>query len=131
MALWGLGRGLRHILRTVLLCVRWFVGYCSWSVSHRLLDDMSQFVREQPAALRGSGIEAPKAENDVVSNCVGMSVERPSRHLCVLIRMHAHTAEVVSEARLHKGASRQVEGLTRRAKYFVDDRRHFGLSPVA
>jgi hypothetical protein len=44
--------------------------------------------------------------------------------------MHAHAREIVAEARLQKEAGRQVDGLTRRAKYFVDNRRRFGLSPA-
>src|SRR5215468_6116275 len=44
--------------------------------------------------------------------------------------MDTHTAEVTSEALLHKDPSSRVDGLTRRAKYFMDKWRHFGLSPV-
>jgi hypothetical protein len=64
---------------------------------------MSQFVSEQAAALRGIGIEAPEAEHDVVSNCVGLCVDRPSRCLCVLVRMHTHVAEVVAKAGFEEG----------------------------
>src|SRR5262245_61518037 len=44
--------------------------------------------------------------------------------------MHAHAGEVVTEAWLHEGTSRQIEALAGRAQYFVDDGRCYNLSRV-
>ena len=84
---------------------------------------MPQLVREQLLALRGARREATGAEDDVVADREGVRVDGVRGLLRGGVGVHAHAAEVVTEARLHRRPRRLVERLTGRAKHFVDDRR--------
>jgi hypothetical protein len=47
------------------------------------------------------------------------------------IGVYPYPTEIMAEARPHQSAGSRVEGLTRGAKYFVDDGRRFVLPPTA
>ena len=74
-----------------------------------LLDDVRQLVREKAAALVAAGRVLARGEDDVAPRSVGVRVEGARGLGGALVRVHAHRAEVVAEARLHEGAARSIE----------------------
>src|SRR5678815_5522055 len=96
-----------------------------------LLHDMSQLMGEQLSAGRGSRPVVSRAENNLRANGVGQSIYCMSGFVGAGVGMHAHFAEVVSEARLHDGPCRSVEWLAGRAQDFVDKGWRYGPAQVA
>src|SRR5262245_16419683 len=85
-----------------------------------LLNDMGQFMGEQLSAGRGSWPVVSLAEDNLRADGVGQSIYCMSGFAGAGVGMHAHFAEVMSEARLHDGPCRGVEWLAGRAQDFVD-----------
>jgi hypothetical protein len=76
-----------------------------------LLQGVGQFVGQQEAARSRVRVILVLIEHDVAPNRVGGSVNSLSRLGRFCIGMHTHPAEIVAEARLHKGACCCVERL--------------------
>ncbi|HKC64494.1 MAG TPA: hypothetical protein VKB86_12705 [Pyrinomonadaceae bacterium] len=68
-----------------------------------LLDNVCEFVRQQPAPLCRLRRILPFAKYDVAPYGVRPRVDRPCRLRCATICMHAHASEVAPEARLEEG----------------------------
>ena len=67
----------------------------------------------------------------VAPDGIGQRIQGSGRGIGAPIRMDSYTTEVLPEMRLHEVSSSHVDGLTRRAKCFVDNRRHFIPAPVS
>jgi hypothetical protein len=66
------------------------------------------------------------AENNIVAQCESARVNRCRRSRRAVVRMNAHLAKVMPEARLHVGAGVGIEPLARRVKHVVHQALRFG-----
>ena len=73
---------------------------------------MGQFMGNQAPSLVRLWRKPARTEHHILSHRVGMGVHISRRLFSDGTRMHTDSGKVVAEARLHKGASRQVERLT-------------------
>jgi hypothetical protein len=73
-----------------------------------LLDDVSQFVREKPTPLKAAWLIMALSENDVAISRISNSAQGSGGLSRPRICMHADTAEVMSESRLHKASRGSV-----------------------
>ena len=88
-----------------------------------VLNDMRQFVHQQPAAIPAARREFALREHDVLSDRVGVRVHGICGARRRGVGMNTDAAEIVPEAWLHRGAGRGVEGLARRIQRGLDHRR--------
>ncbi len=72
---------------------------------------MREFVRDEPAAARGSRRELPQAEHDVRADRKRLGVQCARRLRRVRIGMYANLAEVAAEPGLEEISTRRIEGL--------------------
>jgi hypothetical protein len=80
-----------------------------------LLDDVSELVREQSPPARRAGPILSACKDEVSPNCIRYRVNRPCRLCRFRIGVHAHVAEVMPEAWLHKRARGCIQWLPLRA----------------
>ena len=69
-----------------------------------LLNDVGQFVGEQFASPGTFGRESVRATDNMTANRVCLGADSPRGFTGPRIDVNSHSAEVVSETRLHEGA---------------------------
>ena len=74
-----------------------------------LLGNVREFVREQPATGLGVRRVLAVTECDIASDCKGERVHASGRRVSRGVRVYAHPAEVVAEARFKKTARGCIE----------------------
>ena len=84
---------------------------------------MSELVCQQAAARVVVRSVLAGGKDDVVIDRVGAGAELAGGCRCARIGVQADVAQVRAEARLHEGARGGIEGVTRGAKDFVNQRR--------
>src|SRR5262245_24960141 len=77
-----------------------------------LLQHVSQLVSDQLSARGSVRLIPPRPKHDVAPYGIGQRAYRPRRGVCLLVRVHAHLAEVAPEARLEKSAHRPWQRLS-------------------
>jgi len=85
---------------------------------------MRQFMCQEFLPLTGFRCILSITKHNIAADCVGQGVNRACRFGRLRIRMHAHAAKIMAEARLEKRASRRIKPLSRRAQHFMHDWRH-------
>src|SRR5271157_1609795 len=98
---------------------------------HGLVNHMRQLVGKQSPPLGGTRAVPALCKDDLVATGESFGGDRSGGFGSNGAGVHTHLAKIVTEARLHEGASRRIERLTGRAQYFVDAGRRCGLSRVA
>jgi hypothetical protein len=88
-----------------------------------LLHGVDQFVGQQGAARLRVRTELSGSEDHVLSDRVGARIHRRRGLLGLGAGMHPHTAEILSETRLHEVARRAVERPAGRAQHVMHNRR--------
>jgi hypothetical protein len=76
-----------------------------YAASRLLLSNMSQLVCEQPPAFRSFGCVSSAIEYDLAPHRICQRIHGSRRLRGASVRVNAHSAEVVSEPGLHKGAA--------------------------
>ena len=89
-----------------------------------LLNDVHQFVRQQPPPLRGIGMPAARAERDVPPDGPRLRTRIPRAAFRRGVGVDAHAAEIVPEACLHRAAGLRGQRLARLAQHFPHALRH-------
>ena len=77
-----------------------------------LVADASDLVGQQAASVAHRHVILLRPEHNVLPCGVGPGTNRLRRTRCLTVSVHPHPAEVVPEARLHKGAGGRVQRLT-------------------
>lgn len=85
---------------------------------------------EQLLAGRVSRPVVSRTEHNLWADGIGERIYGMSGFVCDGVGMHAHFAEVVSEARLHDGSCPGVKWLAGRAQNFVDEGWSFGPTQI-
>lgn len=95
-----------------------------------LLNYMRQLMRHQPSPGRTLRRKLPRAKHHIPPDGVCQRIHRPCAlgRLCICV--HPYAAEVVPEARLHKGPRLGVQRLAGRAQHLVHYGRGFALVPT-
>jgi hypothetical protein len=96
---------LRRFLRLAFgTAAGWFdVQPIGWSRTPPLLNDVRQFVCQQPPPLAAVRRSPRRSENHVPAHCISQRIHRPGRLRRLTVGMQANIAEVVPEFGLHEG----------------------------
>jgi hypothetical protein len=91
-----------------------------------LLNDVRQFMGQQPSTRLPVGLVLTLAKDDVLPDGVSPGVHCAGRGRALTVRVYPDGGEVVVEARFHSLTRSRVQRLTGRAQNFVHDGRHRG-----
>jgi len=64
-----------------------------------MLNYVGELVRQESLTFSCAGRELPGSKHDVAPNCVCARLNGTRRRRCLTIHVHAHAAEIVTEAR--------------------------------